>query len=305
MENLLNNIIKSNKKYTNFGQVASYIPELKNANAEDLGICIIDKDNNIYYAGDYKKKFTIQSVSKTIILAMALMDNDWAYVFSKVGMEPSGDPFNSIMKLETDDTKKPCNPMINAGAIVTTSLIKGTTLKEKEERMLAFFRKIAKNDNIKINQAVYESEKLTGDRNRAMAYLLKNDGVINGDVEEILDLYFKQCSIEIDCVDLARIGLIFANYGIDIETGERVISENVSRMVKTFMVTCGMYDASGEFAIKVGIPAKSGVGGGIMASVPRKMGIGVYGPSLDKKGNSIAGVKVLEDLSKQLELSIF
>ena len=117
--------------------------------------------------------------------------------------------------------------------------------------------------------------------------------------------YFKQCSIEIDCVDLARIGLIFANYGIDIETGERVISENVSRMVKTFMVTCGMYDASGEFAIKVGIPAKSGVGGGIMASVPRKMGIGVYGPSLDKKGNSIAGIKVLEDLSKQLELSIF
>lgn len=305
MENLLNNIIKSNKKYTNFGQVASYIPELKNANAEDLGICIIDKDNNIYYAGDYKKKFTIQSVSKTIILAMALMDNDWAYVFSKVGMEPSGDPFNSIMKLETDDTKKPCNPMINAGAIVTTSLIKGATLKEKEERMLAFFRKIAKNDNIKINQAVYESEKVTGDRNRAMAYLLKNDGVINGDVEEILDLYFKQCSIEIDCVDLARIGLIFANYGIDIETGERVISENVSRMVKTFMVTCGMYDASGEFAIKVGIPAKSGVGGGIMASVPRKMGIGVYGPSLDKKGNSIAGIKVLEDLSKQLELSIF
>lgn len=305
MENLLSDIIESNKKYTNFGQVASYIPELKKANPEDLGICIIDKNNNIYYEGDYKKKFTIQSVSKTIILAMALMDNDWPYVFSKVGMEPSGDPFNSIMKLETDDTKKPCNPMINAGAIVTTSLIKGSTLKEKEERMLAFFRKIAKNDNIKINKAVYESEKLTGDRNRAMAYLLKNDGVINGDVDEILDLYFKQCSLEVDCVDLARIGLIFANYGIDIETGERVISESVSRMVKTFMVTCGMYDASGEFAIKVGIPAKSGVGGGIMASVPKKMGIGIYGPSLDKKGNSIAGIKVLEDLSRQLELSIF
>lgn len=305
MENLLSDIIESNKKYTNFGQVASYIPELKKANPEDLGICIIDKNNNIYYEGDYKKKFTIQSVSKTIILAMALMDNDWPYVFSKVGMEPSGDPFNSIMKLETDDTKKPCNPMINAGAIVTTSLIKGSTLKEKEERMLAFFRKIAKNDNIKINKAVYESEKLTGDRNRAMAYLLKNDGVIDGDVDEILDLYFKQCSLEVDCVDLARIGLIFANYGIDIETGERVISESVSRMVKTFMVTCGMYDASGEFAIKVGIPAKSGVGGGIMASVPKKMGIGIYGPSLDKKGNSIAGIKVLEDLSRQLELSIF
>ncbi|SCH98735.1 glutaminase A [Romboutsia sp. 1001713B170207_170306_H8] len=305
MENLLNHIIKTNKKYANYGQVASYIPELRKSNAEDLGICIIDKNNKIYCAGDYKTKFTIQSVSKTIILAMALMDNDWSYVFSKVGMEPSGDPFNSIMKLETDDTTKPCNPMINAGAIVTTSLIKGDSLKEKEERMLSFFRKISKNENLNINKAVYESEKLTGDRNRAMAYLLKNDGVIAGDVDEILDLYFKQCSIEVDAVDLARIGLLFANYGVDIETGERVLSESVSRMVKTFMVTCGMYDSSGEFAIKVGIPAKSGVGGGIMASVPKKMGIGVYGPSLDKKGNSIAGIKVLEDLSKQLELSIF
>lgn len=305
MENILNDIIVSNKKYTTEGQVASYIPELKKANRDDLGICLIDKYNNIYCSGDYDKKFTIQSISKTIILAMALIDNEWDYVFSKVGMEPSGDPFNSIMKLETNDTTKPCNPMINAGAIVTTSLIKGNTLQEKEERMLSFFRKLAKNDSLQINKSVYESEKITGDRNRAMAYLLKNDGVIEGDVDDILDLYFKQCSIEVNVVDLARIGLLFANYGIDIETGERIISENISRMIKTIMVTCGMYDASGEFALKVGIPAKSGVGGGIMASVPNRMGIGVYGPALDKKGNSIAGLKVLEDLSKKLELSIF
>lgn len=305
MENMLSDIIVSNRKHTANGQVATYIPELKKANGDDLGICIIDKYNNIYCAGDYDKKFTIQSISKTIVLAMALMDNEWDYVFSKVGMEPSGDPFNSIMKLETNDTKIPCNPMINAGAIVTTSLIKGKNLKDKEERMLSFFRKLAKNDSLQINNSVYESEKLTGDRNRAMAYLLKNDGIIEGDVNETLELYFKQCSIEVSVVDLARIGLLFANYGIDIETGERVISENISRMIKTFMVTCGMYDASGEFAIKVGIPAKSGVGGGIMASVPKKMGIGIYGPSLDKKGNSIAGIKVLEDLSRQLELSIF
>lgn len=305
MENILSDIIVSNKKYTTEGQVASYIPELKKANRDDLGICLIDKYNNIYCSGDYDKKFTIQSISKTIILAMALIDNEWDYVFSKVGMEPSGDPFNSIMKLETNDTTKPCNPMINAGAIVTTSLIKGNTLQEKEERMLSFFRKLAKNDSLQINKSVYESEKITGDRNRAMAYLLKNDGVIEGDVDDILDLYFKQCSIEVNVVDLARIGLLFANYGIDIETGERIISENISRMIKTIMVTCGMYDASGEFALKVGIPAKSGVGGGIMASVPNRMGIGVYGPALDKKGNSIAGLKVLEDLSKKLELSIF
>ena len=305
MKSILENTISSNKKYTSNGKVASYIPELKKANQDDLGICIIDKNNNMYCAGDYNKKFTIQSISKPIVLALALMDNEWEYVFSKVGMEPSGDPFNSIMKLETNDTKKPSNPMINAGAIVTTSLIKGSSLEEKEERMLQFFRRLANNDSIGINYEVYKSEKLTGDRNRAMAYLLKNDGFIDGDVEEVLDLYFKQCSIEIDCVDLARIGINLAMYGIDIESKERLISEKVSRMVKTFMVTCGMYDASGEFAIRVGIPAKSGVGGGIMASVPDIMCIGVYGPALDKKGNSIAGVKVLEDLSEKLELNIF
>ena len=305
MKSILKNTISSNKKYTSNGKVASYIPELKKANQDDLGICIIDINNNMYCAGDYNKKFTIQSISKPIVLALALMDNEWEYVFSKVGMEPSGDPFNSIMKLETNDTKKPCNPMINAGAIATTALIKGKDLQEKEERMISFFRKLAKNDSLQINEDVYKSEKLTGDRNRAMGYLLKNDGFIEGDVEEVLDLYFKQCSIEIDTVDLARIGLLFANYGIDMETGERIISEDISRMVKTFMVTCGMYDASGEFALKVGIPAKSGVGGGIMASVPKRMGIGVFGPALDKKGNSIAGLKILEDLSKELELNIF
>jgi len=305
MEKILKEVLDINRKYINYGQVASYIPELKKARREDLGICIIDKDNNLYKVGDCDTKFTIQSISKTIVLAMALMDNEWKYVFSKVGMEPSGDPFNSIMKLETNDTKKPCNPMINAGAIVTTSLIKGASPQEKEERMLKFFRRLTKNDNIGINYDVYESEKMSGDRNRAMAYLLKNDGFIQGNVEDVLDLYFKQCSIEIDAVDLARIGMNLASYGIDIENGERVISERVSRMVKTFMITCGMYDASGEFAIKVGIPAKSGVGGGIMASVPNRMGIGVYGPALDKKGNSIAGVKMLEDLSYELDLNIF
>lgn len=305
MEKILEEVLDSNRKYTNYGQVAGYIPELKKAKRDDLGICVIDKDNNIYKAGNWDTKFTIQSVSKIVVLAMALMDNDWQYVFSKVGKEPSGDPFNSIMKLETNDTKKPSNPMINAGAIVTTSLIKGASLEEKEERMLKFFRKLAKNDNLGINYDVYKSEKMTGDRNRAMAYLLRNDGFIQGDVEELLDLYFKQCSIEVDTLDLARIGVNLASYGLDIETGERIIDEKVSRIVKTFMVTCGMYDASGEFAIKVGIPAKSGVGGGILASVPNTMGIGVYGPALDKKGNSIAGVKILEELSQRLELNIF
>ncbi|CEQ24830.1 glutaminase [[Clostridium] sordellii] len=305
MENVLEQILEENRKYTNYGHVATYIPELKNARQDDLGICMIDMNNVIHTAGSYNKKFTIQSISKPIILALVLSENDWEYVFSKVGMEPSGDPFNSIMKLETNNTKKPCNPMINAGAIVTTSMIKGETLAEREEKMLNFFKKLAKNHNLKINYDVYESEKATGDRNRAMAYLLKNDGFIEGDVEEVLDLYFKQCSIEIDCVDLARMSVNLASYGLDIETGERLIDERISRIVKTFMVTCGMYDASGEFAIKVGIPAKSGVGGGIMASVPKKMGIGIYGPALDKKGNSIAGIKILQNLSEKYKINIF
>lgn len=305
MENVLEQILEDNRKYTNYGHVATYIPELKNARQDDLGICMIDMNNEIHTAGNFDKKFTIQSISKPIILALVLSENDWEHVFSKVGMEPSGDPFNSIMKLETKECKKPCNPMINAGAIVTTSMIKGKDLKEKEEKMLNFFKTLAKNDNLKINYDIYESEKLTGDRNRAMAYLLKNDGFIDGDVEEVLDLYFKQCSIEIDCIDLARIGVNLAYYGVDVETGERLIDERISRIVKTFMVTCGMYDASGEFAIKVGIPAKSGVGGGILASVPKKMGIGIYGPALDKKGNSIAGIKILESLSEQYKINIF
>lgn len=305
MENILEQILEDNRKYTNYGHVATYIPELKKARQDDLGICMIDMNNGIHTAGNYDKKFTIQSISKPIILALVLSENEWEYVFSKVGMEPSGDPFNSIMKLETNNSKKPCNPMINAGAIVTTSMIKGRDIKEKEEKMLNFFKKLAKNDNLKINYDVYESEKATGDRNRAMAYLLKNDGFIEGDVEEVLDLYFKQCSIEIDCMDLARIGVNLASYGLDIENGERVIDERISRIVKTFMVTCGMYDASGEFAIKVGIPAKSGVGGGILASVPKKMGIGIYGPALDKKGNSIAGIKILQNLSEKYKINIF
>jgi glutaminase len=305
LKELLQKIIDENKKYTKKGNVATYIPELKKANRDDLGICIIDMDNNIYQVGSYEKKFTIQSVSKPITLALALMDNGKEKVFSKVGMEPSGDPFNSIMKLETTKPSIPYNPMINAGAIMITSMIKGKNNDEKLERMLKFFRKLSGNENLDINYDVYMCEKQTGDRNRAMAYLLKSEGILEENVEEVLDLYFKQCSIEVTVKDLARIGLNLASHGVDIRNGERLIESDISRIVKTFMVTCGMYDASGQFAINVGIPSKSGVGGGIMATVPNEMGIGVFGPSLDKKGNSIAGVKVLENLSEKLNLSIF
>ncbi len=305
LEEILKEIIEESRKYTNFGNVATYIPELQKANKYDLAACVMDKDGNVYVSGDGEKKFTIQSVSKPIMLALALMDHGREKVFSKVRMEPSGDPFNSIMKLETSKPSLPYNPMINAGAIMITSLIKGKDHEEKLNRILAFFRKLSGNENLDINYDVYLSEKITGDRNRAMAYLLKSEGILEGDVEEVLDLYFKQCSIDATIKDLAKMGLNLAFDGIDIITNERLISEEVARIVKTFMVTCGMYDASGEFAINAGIPSKSGVGGGIMCTVPKKMGIGIYGPALDKKGNSIGGVKILEALSKKLNLSIF
>ncbi|WP_416198292.1 MAG: Glutaminase 2 [Sporanaerobacter sp.] len=305
MNKILERIIIDNKELTKKGKVADYIPALSKANPEDLGVCIIDMNNNIYTAGDYDKKFTIQSISKTVALMLAIMDNGEEKVFSKVGMEPTGDAFNSIYKLETGDISKPLNPMINAGAIAVSSLIKGGSSEERFERLLSLFRKISSNDNLKVNEEVYLSEKRTGNKNRAMGYLLKDMGVLEGDVEETLDVYFRQCSIEVDCIDIANIGLFLANSGTILKTGENIVSEHVAKIVKTFMVTCGMYNSSGEFAIRVGIPAKSGVGGGIMGAVPRRMGIGVYGPALDERGNSVAGYGVLRDLSRELNLSIF
>ena len=278
MEKLLDNIIQTNRKYVEEGEVASYIPELKKGNKNDLGVYVTTLNGEEFSAGDYETRFTIQSISKVISLIIAIMDNGEDYVFSKVGVEHTADAFNSITNLETKNLHRPSNPMINAGAIAI---------------------------NININREAYISEKATGDRNRSLAYFMKSTGVITNDVEKVLDVYFKQCSMEVTCKDISRIGAFLANDGVIPLTGEKVIPRETARIVKAIMTTCGMYDASGEFAVNIGMPAKSGVGGGIMAVAPEKMGIGLVGPSLDKKGNSIAGIKVLADLSKELELSIF
>lgn len=305
MNRLLNSIVENNKKWTKEGKVASYIPELSKMDPNLLGLCISTLGGEEYFAGDSDVKFTIQSISKIITLMLAILDNGKDYVFSKVGMEPTDTSFNSIVNLEIKDAHKPINPMINAGAIATVSMIAGKDSKETFERILKFTRKISNNPNITINNSVYESEKETGNRNRALAYFMKSTEVLDGNVEDILDVYFKQCSIEVTCKDLARIGAMLANDGVTPWSGERVIPRDVARIVKTIMVTCGMYDASGKFAVQIGVPAKSGVGGGILVCVPRRMGIAVLGPALDEKGNSLAGIKVMEELSKQLDLSIF
>ena len=304
MNDLLNRLVKKNIPETKLGTVASYIPALDKARKDALGIYIIDNEGNEYFSGDYETKFTIQSISKIVALMLAILDNGEEYVFSKVGMEPTGDPFNSITKLETSREKKPYNPLINAGAIAVSSMIKGKDARDKFERLLDFFKKISEDETLDVNYKIYCGESETGNRNRAMGYFLKGEGIIEGNVEDALDIYFKQCSIEVTAKTLAKIGLFLANNG-KLSTGEIVITPKIATIVKTLMVTCGMYDSSGEFAVRAGIPSKSGVGGGILSVVPGKMGIGVYGPSLDKKGNSIAGISLLEDLSSELNLTIF
>lgn len=304
MNNIFDTIIKNNIDFTKNGRVASYIPELAKSNPNDLGVYLITLDGQEFYEGDFEKKFTMQSISKILSLMLSLIDNGES-VFEKIGMEPTGDSFNSIVNLELKSIHKPFNPMINAGAIATTSMIKGSSADEKIERILDLAKKLSHNPNIKINEDVYWSEKTTGDRNRSLAYFMKGYNVIDGVVEDVLDIYFKQCSIEVNCRDIANIGCVLANDGISTKTGERIVSKHICRIVKTIMSTCGLYDASGEFAVHIGIPAKSGVGGGILASVPRKMGIGVYGPSLDEKGNSIAGIQILRELSEKLDLNIY
>lgn len=305
MFDILKRLVDKNKVYGKEGKLASYIPALLKADVNDLGIAIVNLDGDEYFAGNCDEKFTIQSISKIVSLMLALKDNGKENVFKKVNVEPTGEGFNSIVKLETTETGRPYNPMINAGAIVTTSLIKGRTEEEKLKKLIDFMKKATNNPNITINEEVYISEKLTGNRNRALAYFMKSSGILDGNVEEVLDLYFRQCSIEANAKDLARLGAVLANDGIIPWSGERLIDKEICKIVKSIMVTCGMYDASGEFAVRIGIPAKSGVGGGIIASVPKTMGIGVYGPALDEKGNSIAGLKVLQDLSRELDLSIF
>lgn len=305
MNSLLDLIVEKNRPLTTKGRVATYIPGLSKSDINHLGICVMDCEGNIFQSGESDVKFTIQSVSKPIGFMLAVLDNSLEEVFSKVGMEPTGDPFNSIVRLETNKSKgKPYNPLINAGAIQMCSMIKGDTHEERFERVLNFFRTVSENPTLQINEEIYQGEKRTGDRNRSMAYFLKCEGLLQGEVTDALEIYFKQCSIEVTAKDLAQIALFLARDGV-LSNGVKVVDSKVCRIAKSLMTTCGMYDGSGEFATKVGIPSKSGVGGGIMSAVPGKYGIGVFGPSLDEKGNSIAGIQVLTDLSENFDLSIF
>ncbi len=302
---IINRALEYGGKYVEAGKVASYIPQLAKMRKDRLGVAVCLTDGRMYCAGDCDEKFTIQSISKIICLILAIEQNGLDYVFSKVGFEPTGDAFNSMVRLDCLTNNKPFNPMINAGAIVVASCIRGGTLEERLNTGLSFARKLFNNRDIHFNTDVYLSEKGTGYKNRAIINLMKSNGIIEGDTEQHLDLYFSMCSIEATCKDLAFLAAVLANDGCHPETKERMIPPKTVKLVRSLMVTCGMYDYSGEFASKVGIPSKSGVGGGIMSSAIDKMGIAVYGPALDEKGNSIGGIKILEYLSDELELNMF
>lgn len=293
------------KAFHKQGEVAQYIPELTRMPPDLLGICLQPIGQQPYFAGDSKVKFTLQSVSKVFTLILALMDRGEDYVFDKVGMEPTGDFFNSMVKLELVQPGKPFNPMINAGAITITSMIQGDHPHERFLRILDFVRLLSGDASIGYDEDVYVSEAKTADRNRSLAYFLKHNKVLEGDVNEHLEVYFKQCAIHVCTEHVARMAMILANRGMDPETNVRLIPQRYVQIATAFMSTCGMYNASGEFALQVGLPAKSGVSGCIMAVAPSKMGIGVFGPSLSVKGNSVAGVELLRKISQEWQLSIF
>ncbi|MGL5440165.1 MAG: glutaminase A [Filifactoraceae bacterium] len=300
----LKDVIKMAREEATKGCLANYIPELAKGNPKAVGLCIKYLDGTEICEGDVDYSFTIQSVSKAVILMKVLEDNPIEKVREKISFFPTTESFNSIFQLETKNKNRPLNPFINAGAIAAISMLKGDSSKEKFDNFFEFFKKAAGNKDLKVNEKVFQSEKATGDRNRALAYFMKSTGVIEDNVEEILDIYFSICSIEVTCRDVANIGLCLANKG-RLDDGTFLVSKSNAQIVKAVMAICGLYEESGDYIVNVGIPCKSGVGGGIMATVPNVCGIGVIGPALNEQGNSCAGMYILERLSTMNNWSIF
>lgn len=284
------------------GEVATYIPELGKADPDDFGICVVTTEGKIFEIGDSDRLFTIQSISKPFTFGMALETYGGEKVAEHVGVEPSGDAFNSI-ELESG-TNRPYNPMINAGAITVSALLYQHYGDRAFEQMLARFSAAAGRE-LTMDEAVYRSESRTGHRNRAIGHLLLNFGMIPEAVEPALDLYFRQCSILVNCRDLAVMGATLANLGKNPLTGEEVFDIEAVKNMLSIMFTCGMYDYSGQWAYRVGVPAKSGVAGGVMAVVNRQIGLASYSPKLDKRGNSYRGIDVCVDLANELGLHAF
>ncbi|MFG1185263.1 glutaminase A [Xanthobacter aminoxidans] len=280
------------------GEVASYIPELGKANPDHFGIAVATTDGHVYEAGDTQVPFTIQSVSKAMVFALALDLLGAERVEAAIGVEPSGEAFNSI-RLRADN--KPFNAMVNAGAIACSGLIAESTGGDAFELIRQALGRFAGRD-LGLDEAVFESERSTGDRNRAIAYLLRTYGGVTGDVDRLLDVYFRQCSVLVTARDLAVMGATFANHGVNPLTGVTVASSYAVARTLAVMSSSGMYDFAGEWIYRVGVPAKSGVGGGILAALPSQLGLGTFSPRLDMHGNSVRGIRTCEAISEAFDL---
>lgn len=302
------------RPYAKEGSCADYIPALALENPNRLAISIIGSDGTEMKAGDTTDKFTLQSVSKIVAFISACMDRGLSYVLERVDVEPTGDTYNSIVRLESHEPGKPFNPMINAGAITVSSMVSGNSSQEKLDNILNLLEKMVGKKLI-VNEEVFQSEWETANRNRAIAYFLMDSGYLDCEVEQALEVYLKQCAIEVDVSDLAMIGLVIGNDGYHPILKEQLFPKEVAKLTKALMITCGMYNYSGKFAAFIGLPAKSGVSGAILAAVPSHAslyspfptgcGIGIYGPAIDDIGNSVAGVRLLKHITSEWNMNIF
>jgi len=295
-------VVKQLENFNNCGEVADYISELRLVDPYKFGIHLTTIKNKQYSFGDAHEKFSIQSIAKVLSLVLAFkLEKD--HLWKRVGVEPSGTSFNSLAQLELDGGI-PRNPLINSGAIVICDVLI-SHLKNPKKDFIEFVRKVSGIETIDYCPRIAESEKLTGYRNTALVNLMKAYNNIHNDIDEIMDFYFNLCSIEMTCQELSQTFLFLANHGICPATQEKIISKSKSKRINAIMQSCGFYDEAGEFAFKVGLPGKSGVGGGIIAIYPHKYSIAVWSPKLNKKGNSTKGVQFLELFTTETQTSIF
>ena len=299
---VINRIISEANSFLGKGKIADYIPALAEVSSDRLGIAVNLVDGRTFKTGDADIPFSIQSISKVFTLSMvvgAIGEDLW----NSVGREPSGNPFNSLVQLE-HEKGIPRNPFINAGAIVVTDRLISLYPRPKEA-ILDFVRSIAGNADIYYDTRVAISERENADRNMALAYFMKSFGNIHNDVEMLIDVYCHQCALSMSCSDLSRAFLLYANRGVNPQNDVRILTESQTKRLGAVMSTCGFYDESGDFAYRVGLPGKSGVGGGIAAYMPGKLAISVWSPELNNFCNSLAGIEILERFTTDIQRSIF
>jgi glutaminase len=301
-DRILNEIYTEVKPLFRKGKVSQYIPALASVPPTKFGMAVCTLNGDTYTIGDAREKFSIQSISKVYSLTLVFKiigEKLW----TRVGKEPSGNPFNSLVQLEYE-RGIPRNPLINAGSLVIADILL-SKIRDTKNAILEFVRKTSGNTTIDYDNAVIASEKITGHRNFALAHFMQSFNNIHNPVDDVLDVYFHHCGIEMTCVDLARSFLFLANHGVIPATNEEILTKSEAKRINALLLTCGLYDESGDFAFRVGLPGKSGIGGGIVAVLPENLSVAVWGPSLGASGNSLAGIKALELFTTKTGMSVF